>query len=95
MIYSYDRRSSEPDWKDRARYHEREIQNIKRILKQNSPRGEIFDEYIGEERLNKLRKSLELHRIALAAAEAGREPSKEDIREGLRHLPPAVRDARV
>jgi hypothetical protein len=94
MTYSYDRRNPEPTWKERAHYHEREIQGIKRILKQNSLRGQIFDEY-GEDRLNKLRKSLELHRIALGAAQNGRDPTKEELRAGIQHLPPAVRDAKV
>ncbi len=82
-------------WVERAEYHEREIQAIKRRLKQYF--GGVFDEYLGEgaDQANKLRKSLELHRVAWTAAREQREPTPHELQYSLRHLGKAVRDARV
>jgi ribosomal protein L10 len=98
MNYSYDYRQAAEDdayWKSLVQSEEREIQNIKKRLKQYH--GGVFDEYLGlgSEQANKLRKALEIHRVALGFAMSRKKPTKADINEALSKLSPAVQKAKV
>ncbi len=98
MNYSYDRRQAAEDdayWENLVRSEEREVQNIKKRLKQYH--GGVFDEYggLGADVANKLRKALEIHRVALGFAMSRKKPTKADIEDALRKLPPAVQRAKV
>ncbi len=72
---------AEIDWEDRAAYHEREIQAIKKRLK--AQHGGVFDVYsgIGSMRSNNLRRALENHRTSLACAKERRLPTREELDE--------------
>lgn len=95
-------RDAHPDpafWRDRTRYHEREIQGITRKLQYF---GGVQDEYDGPEEdyhsftmANKLRKLLEQHVVALRAAKAMRFPEPEEIQWSLRRLGPLVQHAKL
>jgi hypothetical protein len=70
-------------WQRRAEMHRREMQAIKRRLRQYH--GGVFSSYagIGAEAASKLRRELEKHRVAYFAACSGRQPTKQEISEAL------------
>ena len=93
VLSTLDGKTAAVDWKARARGHEREVQNIKRRLKQRY--GGVFDEYLGidAKEANKLRKALEEHRVAYGAALSGALPTKQEIQAALSKLGPGVQKA--
>jgi hypothetical protein len=73
-------------WQRRKDTEEREVQNIKRRLRERF--GGVFDSYggVGAKEATELRRDLEIHRVAFSAAEAGRNPTKREIEDALRRL---------
>jgi len=74
-------------WRERASYHDREIQRIKRRLKEEH--GGVFDRYLGLGSMpaNGLRLALEKHRVAYWAARNGRNPYVDEIADVERRFP--------
>jgi len=77
-----------PFWQQRVDQENREVQNIKKRLRDKF--GGVFDSYsgIGSKAANKLRRELEAHRVALGAAQVGKQPTKAEIEDALRRLGP-------
>lgn len=67
------------DWEAKADYHAREMQAIKRRLRERF--GGVFDSYVGvgATEANKLRRELEKHRVAYHAAREHRHPTAAEL----------------
>lgn len=83
--------TDDPTHEEQAKYHDKEVQNIKRRLRSAEHSlggGKIPKQYsgVGSEKSNALRRELESHRVARDAHLAGRDPTKEEIDQAHKDL---------